>query len=109
MKVIILNNDTQRLYQLTNSRFGGNRIPRRVTHAFLQCIDEMEAWPYTFSAFAERGFFACKPRSGTKGYDHWSVSLVRGYRLIVLVDYAVRGVEEVWVLRMEYLPDGGTQ
>ena len=106
MKVIILNTDTQRLYQLPNSRFGGNRIPRQVTHSFLRCIDEMEAWPYTFSRFNKIGFFACEPLAGTEGYDHWSVSLVRGYRLIVLVDYSVPGPEEVWVLRMEFNPEG---
>lgn len=107
MKVFILSPELQQLYQSPRHSELGKRIPRQVTHSFLYCIDQMEA-TQLFSGFAGDGTFPCKALEVTEAYSTWTVQLARGFRLTVVVDHAVRGLEEVWVLRLEAETDGGT-
>ncbi len=108
MKIVVFDKDIRKLSQMPGSVIQGRRVSPRVSRAFARCKEEMDAWIGTFSSFANSGQFNCYPVEGSAGYEHWAIQLDKDYRCILSIDYDHAGHEEVWIHRLEYLSDGGT-
>ena len=107
-KVVMLDTDTRKLSQKPGSVIQGRRVSPRVSRAFARCKEEMDAWVGAFSSFANSGLFNCYPIEGSVGYEHWAIQLDKDYRCILSIDYDRAGREEVWIRRLEYRNNGGT-